>query len=481
MGKDSLIKSTTAKSGAKKKKTTSKKTTAKKSAPAKSKTKKSAAAAGKKTTKAAAKKTTAKTTVKDLLFKQFDSRFTPAAGGPPTADRSAMSAPPLITADDPAEVQRLRGLLDRRFSMAEIKAAAKEPPPVEKKPAAPEPDVPEPPVTASTEVPAGEQETAPPDPPEAAKPVEQPAAPIATPAPPEAKAPVSEAGSAEDPPPVAEEVSAQTPTPVPEPPAATSAAAASVPTAPAEEPPKPAVATAPAAEQVYQSMEEPAVQSRNMSSGAPPAADESTSDPVMRAMKIGIAALCVVVLFILWASFANSKRYYISEDRHGMTILQGAFSPTGKRVLAVLPGRQPADPVQAVYSRKEVFPLIFQFHLDQADAKLAETGLPDFDTIQTRLDLADAFALDKGMRASVTQRRNHLQRTQLIHQAHVEISKDTLPAMSTALQQLRQAQRLAADPVQLEAINQMITLVNERRAGLQARIAAETEEETGTR
>lgn len=458
MGKDSLIKSTTAKSGTKKKKTTSKKTTAKKSAAAKTKTKKSASAAGKKTTKAAAKKTTAKATVKDLLFKQFDSRFAPVAGGPPQADRTAMSAPPLISADDPAEVQRLRGLLDRRFSMAEIKAVAKEPPPVEKKPAAPESAVAEPAETTATEVPVSEQETAPPEPPAAVTPAEQPADPVASPSLPEATAPVAEAASAEHPP-----------------------AAPPEPPGPVEEPPKPVVATAPAAEQAYTSMEEPAVQTQKMSSGAPPETDATTSDPVMRAMKIGIAALCVVVLMVLWASFANSKRYYISEDRHGMTILQGAFSPTGKRVLAVLPGRQPADPVQAVYSRKEVFPLIFQFHMDQADAQLAEAGLPDFDTIQTRLDNADAFALNKEMRASVTQRRNHLQRTQLIHQAHVEISKDTLPAMSMALQHLRQAQRLAADPVQLETINQMTTLVNQRRTELQSRSAAEAGEDGGTR
>ncbi|MBT8342031.1 MAG: hypothetical protein HKP58_14900, partial [Desulfatitalea sp.] len=43
-----------------------------------------------------------------------------------------MTAPPIIASDDPAEAERLRKLLGRKFSMTDVKAAAKTP--VEKTP-----------------------------------------------------------------------------------------------------------------------------------------------------------------------------------------------------------------------------------------------------------------------------------------------------------------------------------------------------------
>ncbi|MGD9367702.1 MAG: hypothetical protein PVH87_18525 [Desulfobacteraceae bacterium] len=161
MGKKSLIKSTTkSKKGAKEKEeTTTKNTkkaapktakkkaakktattkkpaakTAKKAAPKKAAPKK---AAPKKTApakpKAAPKKTAApkKVSIKELVFKKFEPLQALPAQIPATKQAvSKVSAPPLFNSADPAEVERLRALLFRKFSMDEIKAAAKEPEPI---------------------------------------------------------------------------------------------------------------------------------------------------------------------------------------------------------------------------------------------------------------------------------------------------------------------------------------------------------------
>jgi chemotaxis protein histidine kinase CheA len=164
MGKDSLIKSTSKKkAGAKKeagKKATKKaaaKSIAKKKTPKASKkpavkaAKKAAAKkAAPKTTKKAVKATPAATkakakaapvkkaapkpvkkrTVKELIFKTFEplQRKAPTAAAPARQVITA-AAPPFIAATDPEEVKRLRALLMQKFSMDEVKAAAKEPQP----------------------------------------------------------------------------------------------------------------------------------------------------------------------------------------------------------------------------------------------------------------------------------------------------------------------------------------------------------------
>lgn len=147
MGKKSLIKSTTKKtSGARKaEEKTTKKPAAKTYRQAAGKSTQNSAAkmikkaAAKKTTKAkpkaTPKKTAPKTTtatqkvsIKDLVFKKFEA--TQPAPKPTVSLKPAVSdisAPPLIDSTDPKEVERMRGLLFNKFSMDEIKAAAKEP------------------------------------------------------------------------------------------------------------------------------------------------------------------------------------------------------------------------------------------------------------------------------------------------------------------------------------------------------------------
>ena len=189
MGKDSLIKSTSKKkAGTKKGKTKTAKKPAAQSAPAKKKAAQKPAA--KTTKKTAPKKTapikaalnstqkataanaaSAKTkpapkkpappkpvktlTVKELIFQKFEP-LQPDAPLVPAPERTVMpaSAPPIVSSSNPDEAKRLHELLLRQFSMAEVKAAAKEPQPVPESKAAEKASEPEPvvkPPTAASE------------------------------------------------------------------------------------------------------------------------------------------------------------------------------------------------------------------------------------------------------------------------------------------------------------------------------------------
>ncbi len=140
--------------------TAAKKPAAKKAAPKKTTAKKSTAkkaTASKAKTKAAPKKakTPKKVSVKELVFKKFEPvQALPKVAPAPKPSVVHASAPPIITATDSAEHDRLRTLLFNKFDMEAIKAAAKEPAPVAEPTTAPKPD----PAKAAPETPSSADE-----------------------------------------------------------------------------------------------------------------------------------------------------------------------------------------------------------------------------------------------------------------------------------------------------------------------------------
>lgn len=80
--------------------------------------------------KAAPKKTAKpkKVSVHELLLKKFETtQGAPAPMASPKSATPKVSAPPLIDSHDPKEVARLHSVLLKKFSMEEVRAAAKEP------------------------------------------------------------------------------------------------------------------------------------------------------------------------------------------------------------------------------------------------------------------------------------------------------------------------------------------------------------------
>ncbi|MCG6905144.1 MAG: hypothetical protein LJE63_00865, partial [Desulfobacteraceae bacterium] len=130
-----MAKKPTSKTSSKKKKTAA----AKKNEEKKTKTsKKSKAAPGAKAKAGAAGKSTAKAvTLQDLLARRFTplETQTPVKVSPPDISSEGFSAPPFFEADSPAEAERLREVLGRRFDYEAIKAAAAKKAPAKKAPA----------------------------------------------------------------------------------------------------------------------------------------------------------------------------------------------------------------------------------------------------------------------------------------------------------------------------------------------------------
>jgi hypothetical protein len=215
------------------------------------------------------------------------------------------------------------------------------------------------------------------------------------------------------------------------------------------------------------SREQNAARDTSFSQGSPPPPERPPVDPVMRAAKIAGVAIAVLLFMILYASVSNSHKYYVMPKKGAVEIWKGDFSPSGKQFLVVLHGVQPSEPLEEVYGRKDVFPMIFEYYLGKADALLNVSGLPDYQAIDDFLDRADRFALNDDMHASVKTRQDNIARLSLLYKADVDASKGSPEALESALQNLQEAQRLTDDPAQLALINDKISSVKAKQASLE--------------
>jgi hypothetical protein len=355
-------KAVAAKTTAKKTKSAAAKPKAK-TAAAKPSAKKSAAPAKTKAKPKAAAKKIKKATIPELLAKKFDSLPGAPKPKPATLEKKIFEAsPPVIGTSDPAEAARIQTLLMTKFSMAEVKAAAKPPEPEKPEAAAPEAPAPEP------EAPEGETP--------AAKGVETPAAP-------------------------------------------------------ADEPP--VITTT--------------------------VVQEDAPEPISRAIKYGIAAMALIVLLLLGISYNNSSKYYIHPKEGALEIWKGRFSPKDRQFFMVLHGVQLDQEVKAIYSRNDVYPMVFDYYLEKADTLLEVPGLPDFEGIKGYLYQARSYAITPVTKDEVKGRLNSIERMILLYKADVAVSKNTEDSLKAALKDLQKASSLVANPTQQQEIDQKIELV----------------------
>jgi hypothetical protein len=394
----------------------------------------------------------------ELLFKKFSEQ--PLDDAPlPAPDLSGMSAPPFIASTDPQEVERLEALLAKHFSMEEINAAAQEPAPVAPPivEAAPSPQEVEPVKSPEPQVETPAQAAAAPEPvaePLPAQTPERPQAPpaeMAASAPPIAQAPI----------PSAPPVEAPKPTLAPSPePAAPKIEEKKTPSPLTPTAPKPVTVAAPP-------KEEAKIQ-------VPPATTEpKPADSGWRNFKIGIGAVLALFLLILWGSLNNSGKYFVTSKKGAIEIWQGTFSPTGKQFIAVLHGVEPAGDVKPYYSKEEIFPILYNYYVGKADALLDVSGLPDYKSISDYLRHAQAYARTDDMRAAVQNRMDNIQRLSLMYKADIDMSKGTIPSLQSAVQTLKEVQRLTTEPSQLETLNRKIAAASAALAAMEAKAQAE--------
>ena len=179
---------------------------------------------------------------------------------------------------------------------------------------------------------------------------------------------------------------------------------------------------------------------------------------MQKSIKYLAACFVIVILAVLviYSSFSNSKNYYIKATDGAVEIWQGRFAPMSQELLVTLPGAQAPHSIKEVYIKEEVFPLVFNYYVNKADALLDVAGMPDFEGIEFYLNKAILFGITDDLRKKAYARLNSINMMTLLYKADVAASKETIKGFKTALKYLKKAAFLDLDDSQNTLVKQKI-------------------------
>lgn len=186
---------------------------------------------------------------------------------------------------------------------------------------------------------------------------------------------------------------------------------------------------------------------------------------MQKSIKYIVAFFVILATLVIYSSFSNIKNYYIKPTDGAVEIWQGRFAPMSRKLLVTLPGAQAPQSIKDVYSKEEVFPLIFNYYINKADAILDIPGMPDFDGIKFYLNKAISFGITDDLRKKAYTRLNSIDMMILQYKADVAASKETIDGFKTALEYLNKAALLDLNADQSKLINQKIESLMAKIAG----------------
>jgi chemotaxis protein histidine kinase CheA len=197
-------------------------------------------------------------------------------------------------------------------------------------------------------------------------------------------------------------------------------------------------------------------------------------DKTGRWLLIGLAGgIAFLFLLIIGASLANTGKYYLKPTDSGIEIWQGKFAPIGTRHALSLPGVAAPATIAPVYEKSEVMPLAVDHFLARADAILAAPGIPDFQGVKQALETAMGYATHRSEKETIQTRLDGIDRAILIYKAQVGEARRSLAGYDEAIDNYRQALHLTEDEAGIQAIESRIAAVEAARVDLEARLAEE--------
>ncbi len=206
---------------------------------------------------------------------------------------------------------------------------------------------------------------------------------------------------------------------------------------------------------------------------------EAAEKATMKKVIIGLASgFIILVALIFSASSSNNSKYYIKEKAGVLEIWQGRYAPLGEEWMMSLPGVPLPEQINAVYSETEVFPLIFNYYIDKADAISAMSDTPDYVAIKSYLNEALLFATTGDLRKKAYSRLNDIKFNDLMYKAGVAESRGAVSDLDEAIRYLNTASLLKVGAGKSDVVKQKLESIKEQKAEMiEAQVA---EEATGT-
>jgi colicin import membrane protein len=202
----------------------------------------------------------------------------------------------------------------------------------------------------------------------------------------------------------------------------------------------------------------------------PPDSDDTIpSDPMDKALKYVAAAFAVLIALVVGSSMINQGKYYIQSKNGALKIFQGRFAPMGEKLMISLPGVQAPKNIKDVYSKTDVYPIIFNYYVEKADTLLKVPGLPDFEGIKKYINKARPYAITPASKDIVYKRLSNIDLLILLYKADVAASKSTLADLKEAKGYLSEASRLDIDDMQIDLVDQKMNAVDKKIDALKAK------------
>jgi len=200
---------------------------------------------------------------------------------------------------------------------------------------------------------------------------------------------------------------------------------------------------------------------------------EKRSDPMATMIKYALIGFALLVALVVKVSVSNRANYYIEPAKTGVEIRQGIFAPIGQERFLLLEDAQAPESLQTVYSKKAVYPFVFNHYVKNADKLLEKPGMPDFEGIKAYLNKAVPYAVTEKHHKLVTARLNNIDQMILLIKADVAASKETIADHEAALEYLKQAEALDVDESKSALIKEKVAAVESSKAGLEQKIEQE--------
>ena len=183
-------------------------------------------------------------------------------------------------------------------------------------------------------------------------------------------------------------------------------------------------------------------------------------DPQTTTMKLALGLFTLLVLSALGVSFSNSNTYTLVEKNGAVEVWKGKFAPLGKNLLLILADVELPGEMKTNGSKKMIFPFVVNYYLEKADGFLDTPGTPNFIEINSYLDKAIHYAVTPEQKGNVNLRMVTIQLMSLLYRAEVKVSEATPEGRQQALALLEEAKTIAIDVPQAELLDKKIADLN---------------------
>ncbi len=206
-------------------------------------------------------------------------------------------------------------------------------------------------------------------------------------------------------------------------------------------------------------------------------ADEKKALEMKRNIIAAGAGFALILMMLIGVSLANRNNFYLKPVESGIEIQRGVFAPIGKKKYIVLQGVELQEPVQDVYSKKDVYPLIFDYYITQAESLPEAQIIPDFDKIEYNLRTALKYALTDEQRSIAKNHLNRIDFIMLVYKADIAASKSELSSLEKAINYYKKAAALNPAEYQARHLDRKIESVLQKISLLEQKAAIEMEED----